>query len=415
MKAMSFNEKLAMYANLLVTRGMNVQPGQFVQIGFEGSEAEALMLHVVDSAYEHGARHVNVIYNHPRIKYAQLTKGPADERFFFPLDMRLRSEQIVDSEGCYLDIRSNVEPNLFDDIPELASEHITASREARERLYAEGINKGKLAWSIACVPSLKAAKLLYPEAPDAEDAARAYWDAIFRMTMTDQPNCLELWEKLDEVLHKRTAMLNSLQIRTLQFSGPDTALTIGLSDQANWLGGSKKTSAGKSFTANVPSYEVFTTPDWRQTEGTVRITRPFNVAGVLVEGLCLEFRDGKISSISATKNQAAYEALVKKDPGACQLGEVALVGLDSPIYKEGRLFNNTLFDENAACHIATGNGYAAGIRNGWNMSRDELAALGRNESVTHDDVMISDPDVSVTATTWSGEEVLLIENGVWRT
>lgn len=408
----SFDDKLSMYARLLAEVGLNVQKGQFVQITFETGYAEELALRVMKYAYGRGARHVQLSYNHPRATRAQLTSQSIDDRFYFPLSERVRNDHIVDTEGCSLSLRTNVDPEIFSDMAALAGEHEVASRRMRERFYREGINKGKVSWCVACPPSPKAAQKAYPHLSES-DAFAHYWDAIFRMTMSDQSDCIEKWRVLDERLHERRKKLDSLCIRKLRFTGPGTSLSVGLSAESRWLGGSKETAAGKLFTANVPSFEVFTTPDWRQTEGTVTITRPFNVASVCVEGLVLEFRDGRIVNFSAEKNQEAYRSLISKDQGASQLGEVALVGRDSPVFREEVVFNNTLYDENAACHIATGNGYSMGINNGWNLSKEELTEIGCNSSVTHEDVMISGPRVNVDAHTQGGMRIALIRDGYW--
>ncbi len=409
----SFDDKLSMYARLLAEVGLNVQKGQFVQIAFESGYAEELALRVMEYAYERGARHVQLSYTHPRATKAQLTGQSIDDRFFFPLSERVRNDHVVDTEGCYLGLRTYAEPDIFNDIAALSGEHQAASMRMRERFYKEGINKGKVSWCVACPPSPKAAQKVYPELSEGA-AFVQYWDAIFRMTMSDESDCIEKWKRLDERLHERRRKLDMLGIRELRFYGEGTALYVGLSEESRWLGGSKETAAGKSFSANVPSFEVFTTPDWRRTEGKVKITRPFNVSGVLVEGLELEFRSGRIVKISATKNEDAYRALIQKDEGARQLGEVALVGRDSPVSQEGVVFNNTLYDENAACHIATGSGYSVCIHNGWNLSKEELEKVGCNNSVTHNDVMISGPGVDVDAITHSGETVALIRDGYWK-
>ncbi|MBI5004081.1 aminopeptidase [Candidatus Kaiserbacteria bacterium] len=413
MLQMSFDQKLSMYARLLVDRGMNVQPGQFVLVAFEGGVSEDLALLVMEHAYRRGARHVDVIYEHPRIKHARLTLGPADDRFFFPLHTVLGREQIVDSQGCVLALRTNIEPDLFNEIPQLAGEYDGAYRkQVLGRFHQEGINKGQVSWCVACPPSPKAAQKAYPEL-GAEDAFAAYWDAVFHMTMADKEDCIEHWEALDATLHERCGKLDALNIRTLNFYGPETRLTVGLSQASRWKGGSEKSASGKTFLPNIPTFEVFTTPDRRLTEGRVRITRPVNLDGVLVEGLRLEFKDGKIVAFDADTNRDAYDAFIAKDEGARMLGEVALVGTDSPVFQEGRIFNNTLYDENAACHIATGRGYTTCFENGWNLGKEDLLELGFNQSATHQDVMISDHDVDVDAITADGSEVALLRNGRW--
>jgi aminopeptidase len=410
---MSFDQKLSMYARLLVERGLNVQPGQFVLVGFEGGVSEDLALLVVEHAYRRGARHVDVVYEHPRIKYARLTVGPADDRFFFPLHIVLGRERIVDSQGCALALRTNIEPDLFDEIAQLAGEYDDQYRkQVLGRFHQEGINKGKVSWCVACPPSLRAAQKVYPEL-GADEALAAYWNAVFRMTMADKEDCIERWAALDTKLHERRRKLDDLNIRKLRFQGPGTHLIVGLSQASRWKGGSEESATGKIFLPNIPTFEVFTTPDRRMTEGHVRITRTLNLDGVLVEGLTLEFSNGKIVDFDAKTNKEAYAAFIAKDAGASMLGEVALVGTDSPVFKEERIFNNTLYDENAACHIATGRGYTTCFENGWNLGKEDLLELGFNQSATHQDVMISDHNVDVDGRTADGREVALLRKGQW--
>jgi aminopeptidase len=391
---------------------MNVQKGQFVQISFEAGCAEELALRAVEHAYRRGARHVHLAYSHPRVKRAQLDFADPEDRFFFQLYDRQRSEHIVDSHGCMLGLMTNPEPDLFEDMAILSGEHQAAQRRWSERFYKEGINKGKVAWCLACPPSPKWAAKVYPSLSE-DTAYQTLWQAVFRMTMSDREDCIDAWEKLDAKLHERRRMLNYLQIRELHFTGPDTNLRVGLSSLSRWLGGTKDTAHGIPFTANVPSYEVFTTPDRRTANGFVRITKPLLLAGVLVEGLALEFRDGKVVEATAHSNEAAYQAHIAKDAGASFLGEVALVGMDSPVAQENTIFKNTLYDENAACHIATGSGYSMGLENGWNLSAKDLEEAGLNQSATHTDVMISDSLVSVDARTQGGDTVALMRMGHW--
>lgn len=401
-----------MYAKLLVRRGSNVQPGQDVQIDYE-PYAEELAHLALEEAYACGARHVHLTYTHPRAKYAQLTKGPESERFYFPPYEKARYDSIVDSGGCYLNLRSDSEPDLFKEISTLSAQYKTAMyKSMKARFTAEGINKGRVAWCIAYVSTPKSAVKIYPDL-SLEDAHRAYWDAIFRMTYCDTEDCLERWEDIDRLLHARRAKLDARALSKLHFKGPGTDLTVGLSPRARWMGGSKKTVDGKSFTANVPSFEVFTTPDWRQTEGKVRITRPILLVDTLVEGLELEFEKGVVVQARASTGIDTYRSHIATDPGASRLGEVALVGGDSPVLRESKLLREILYTENGACHIATGMGYVTCLKDGFLATKEELEALGRNDSVTHLDVMISDKEVDVWGFGQHGTEAQLLSKGDW--
>ena len=241
----------------------------------------------------------------------------------------------------------------------------------------------------------------------------ALWRDIFRMTFADQDDCLKLWSEHLDRLARRTEALNAMQIKTLQFKNESngTDLRVTLSDKACWVSGRKKTAQGIDVCLNIPTFEVFTTPDWRGTEGRVALTRPVMINGSLVEGLEVVFKDGEIVEVSGDKNVAAYEALIHTpgDPTAKRLGEVALVGVDSPIFQAGRIYQHTLYDENAACHIATGMAYTVGIENGDKLAPQELDKLGFNrQAKTHQDVMISDEHTTVLA---DGKEIIV--GGRW--
>ena len=238
---------------------------------------------------------------------------------------------------------------------------------------------------------------------------------MFEMTLTDRPGHIERLTQNDLKLRSRAAKLDELQLKTLHFTGLNTDLTIGLSPRAHWLGGSK-VAHGKHerrHTPNAPTYEVYTTPDWRTVSGTVRLTKEIVIDGSVIEEGQLTFEAGRVTKVAAKTGQEILEEMVHSDEGAAQLGEVALVGLDSPIAKQGRVFRANVPDENAACHIALGASFLAAIHDGDSLSKAEATKLGCNVSALHHDVMISDFDTTVTATGYDGQTYTLIEGGHW--
>ena len=204
-----------------------------------------------------------------------------------------------------------------------------------------------------------------------------------------------------------------MKIKELHFTGKGTDLTVGLSENAIFKGGTDESPRGVPFEPNIPTEEVFTTPDYRVTRGRVQTTRPFLINGKLITDLSLEFTDGEISSFSATNGEDTFREYINSDEGSKRLGEVALVGVDSPVYQSGLVYQEILFDENAACHIAVGSAYKFCIDGGDTMTKEELTAIGCNESTVHTDMMISSEEVDVTAKTYSGETVELIKAGKW--
>jgi aminopeptidase len=209
-------------------------------------------------------------------------------------------------------------------------------------------------------------------------------------------------------------MLNDLGVKSLKFTGPGTDLVVGLSERARFRGGSDRGPSGASYEPNIPTEECFTTPDWRKTEGRVRATRPFLINGVLIRDLVLNFRNGEIASFEASAGAETFREYIASDAGAKRLGEVALVGIDSPVFKSGKVFEEILFDENAACHIAVGFAYKNCLSDFQNLTNEDVERIGCNESVVHTDMMISDEHVSVDAELYKGGTLRLINNGEWQ-
>ncbi len=285
-------------------------------------------------------------------------------------------------------------------------------RQSLKHYYQEGIGKSKVHWTVAGAATPQWGKKVFPELPNHE-AFQSLWEEIFKVCRADKPDCLELWEKHNAMLHKRSRKLTEMGIQELHFKGPGTDLKVFLSPKAIFRGGSDRSPRGVSFEPNIPTEECFTTPDCRLTEGKVHVTRPFFVNGKSVEGLELTFQNGAIKHFSAVKGKETFEAYINSDAGGCRLGEVALVGIDSPVYQSGRVFQEILFDENAACHIAVGFAYHFCLKDGEKMSKEELEAVGCNDSHVHTDMMISSEEVDVHARTYSGQHIVLIRQGKW--
>lgn len=403
------------FIQLLVEQGCNVQPGQQVLVFAEPSNLHLLEL-AAEACYGRGARYVDYDVSLPRLDRTHLLRSSPNRRGFVPTYKAVQIDQIVDSQGAVLAFRSQDEPDLYADLDakqqQNLNEMMVARRDAVKRYRDEGVLQRQIGWCLAGPPSPNWARKVFPEL-GSEEAVEALWRDIFRMTFADQENCLQLWaEHLDRLAH-RAQQLNERKIRQLRFVNPGngTDLKVELSSIASWVSGRKTTAYGVEVCLNIPTFEVFTTPDWRGTEGTVGITRPAMINGTLVEGLRLRFEKGEIVSVEAEKNAAAYEALINTpgDPTARRLGEVALVGVDSPIFQSGRIYHHTLYDENAACHIATGMAYTVGVENGDQLSPEELDRIGFNRKAkTHQDVMISDEDTTVYA---DGKEILV--QGRW--
>jgi aminopeptidase len=411
--ALTFEEKQRNYVQLLVEQGVNLQPEQQLQINIEPGDI-ALGELAAELAYRRGAKYVDLTLSSPRRDALQIAHAAPRHRNFIPGYVTVRSDQIVDTKGAILSFRSSSEPDLFATLDQRhVADFQAAAYEMRKRLATEGITAMGINWCLAGPPSRKWAQKVFPGV-DPDEAVSKLWDDIFAMTFADQPDCLVRWRNHLDQLGRRAEKLSSLQIKELHFTGPGTDLVVGLSEKATFVAGRKSTPAGIPFCPNVPTFEAYTTPDWRRTNGKARITRPAIINGVKVIDLEVTFKEGEIVATSAAKNVDTYNALIATDPGAKRLGEIALVGIDSPIFRTGRVFESTLYDENAACHFATGRAYEVGLIGGRQMSPTELAEHGYNHSKTHQDVMISNEEVSVHAITYSGKEIPLLERGSWK-
>lgn len=409
--SLSFTQKLHRLAELIVMSA-GVKKGSYVLLNFYPG-AEELARAVAGLAYRRGASFVHYLYEDPSITYEQLTNAPESMRNYFSHTEALAWEHVMLTDGCAIQLRTELDQDLFGPISERLGNWEDAKQKMRGRFRTQAVERGQVAWTLVYVPSQASAKLAFPElSPQAGVAA--YWDAIFAMTFVDQPDWQQRWQKSQYRLVVRREELNRRHVNTLHFTSPGgTDLKVGLTIASEWLGGARATPTGRTFTANVPTFEVYTTPDWRTVEGVVLVTKPVLVEGVLVEDLQLEFVDGEVVEFSAASGEEAMERFLATDDGARRAGEIALVDSTSPVAKQGRLFKSIIYDENAACHLALGMGYITPLKGAEKMDKTMLVGIGRNDSVKHTDFMISDETTTVKGLCDNGDVVTIIENGLW--
>lgn len=404
---------LERYARLLVKHGANVQPGQMVNVSAEVVHRDFAYM-VAQEAYRAGASSVILDLAEPRLQKFKLDSVREEYLAVVPNHVPAKYQQILDDGGATIKIIGPEYPLLLADVPpKRVNEERKAFYQAVKSFYEDGIGKSMVHWTIGAAATPSWGQRVFPEL-SADEAEDALWNAIFSIVRVDQADFLEVWSAHNETLHRRARALNALEIEKLHFEGPGTDLFVSLDRRARFKGGTDIGPHGEPFEPNIPTEECFTTPDCRKTNGVVRATRPFLVNGVLIEGLSITFDDGVITSFDAVKGRETFEEYLSSDPGARRLGEVALVGIDSPVFKSGRVFEEILFDENAACHIAVGSAYKFCLEGGSSLSKEELANIGCNESSVHTDMMISDEHVSVTAHTYGGEQICLIQDGQWQ-
>lgn len=406
-------EALDRYADLLVTHGVNVQPGQVLLITAEAAVRD-FAVRVVDAAYRRGVKYVQLDLIDGRAGRSRFLHSEDENLDFVPDYVTARFNELVDKNAATLRLVGSEDPDLLSDLdPAKLNRARVASYQAAKRFYDDGIGRGRVHWTVAAAATEGWGKKVFPHLSRLE-AKQRLWEEIIRLVRADQPNCLEVWDQHNEKLHERAKKLTEMKVSELHFSGAGTDLRVGLSEKAIFRGGTDIGPYGVPFEPNIPTEEVFTTPDWRRTTGRVRVTRPFLVNGQLIEDLKLEFSEGRVTEIKASSGKETLAAYIASDEGASRLGEVALVGIDSPVFQSGLVFQEILFDENAACHIAVGSAYKSCLEEGEDLNPDQLAEVGCNESSAHTDMMISDEQVDVVARTYSGDQVTLLEQGVWK-
>ncbi len=407
-----FQTNLKNYAELIVKHGLNIQKGQIVNIGAEVIHRE-LAYQIAKAAYKQGAKYVNIDLSEPRLIKDRIENCSDEDLKFVPSYISEKYDEILENTGANIRITGMEDSEILSSLdPKKINTMRMQTRLALKKFYDEGIGKSKVHWTVVAGATPQWGKRIFPDLAEKE-AEAALWDAIFKACRVDKENCLELWKEHNSKLHSRAKSLTEMKVKELHFTGPGTDLKVGLSNKAIFKGGSDTSPRKVEFEPNIPTEEVFTTPDYRETNGKVKATRPFLINGVLIKDLEMEFKNGILANFKASQGEDTFKAYISSDEGAKRLGEVALVGIDSPIYQSGIIFEEILYDENAACHIAIGSAYKFCIEGGDNLTDKQAEEIGCNESSVHTDMMISSPEVDCVAITYDGKQVELIKNGAW--
>ncbi len=318
------------------------------------------------------------------------------------------------SEGgaCVLSIISS-DPEIFKGIDAQKIARVNAAASKAMKPWQQIVMADQLQWSLVSIPSVAWAKKVFPNYTP-QKAQEALWDAIFNVCRVKGGNVVAEWQQHTEKTTHRRDKMNALNFDMLHLESKNgTDLKIGLANGAIWEGAQSQTPQGYKFIANIPTEEIFTAPDRMRVDGIVYGTKPYVYNGNVIEGFCLKFENGKIVDFDAYAGKEILDKIFKTDEGATRIGEIALVPSSSPINKSGILFYNTLFDENASCHIAFGKGYPGTIAGGKEMSTEQLLENGVNDSLIHEDVMVGSPDMKITGITKTGEKIIVFENGEW--
>ena len=400
----STEESLAAYARLAVRVGVNLQSGQRLAINALLEHAP-LARAIAASAYDAGASYVDVLYVDQHVRRAHIVGVADDALGWSPPWLVQRLDDLGKDGAALIAITGNPEPEIFAD---LDGERIAAARMRALTEASLRLTDGLVNWSIVAFPNEGWARTVFGE----PDVGRL-WEAVARAVRLDEPDPVAAWKEHLAALGRRADSLNGHAFDSLRYRGPGTELTIGLHPDSTWLSAVDISSAGIECVANMPTEEVFTTPDARRVDGTVRATYPLQLQGSVIRNLRMRFEAGRAVEIHADEGESFIRAHAASDDGAARLGEVALVDRTSRVGQTGLVFYDTLFDENASSHIALGSAIGQAVPRASSLTPNERHEQGINHSSLHTDFMIGSPEVDVWGVTADGAETPILAGGDW--
>lgn len=406
-------ELLNKYAAFTVQVGVNVQKGQtlIIRCPVEGAYFGRACM---EAAYKAGARDVAIRWEDEKAARIRMELGE-EEALSETKPYELRSYlDYAESEGgcCLLAIHAS-DPEIFKGLDTAKINRVSLAKQEAMKSWREYTMKDRVQWCVVAIPTPAWAASVFPGLAE-DEAQEKLWSAIFDVCRVTGGDPVSAWKEHVAKTSACRDKLNELQLESIHMTSANgTDLTVGLAEGHTWEGACSKAENGAVFIANVPTEEVFTAPHRERVNGVVKGTKPYVYNGQLIEGFSVTFKDGVVVDYSAEKNAELLGQLLDSDEGARRIGEIALVPASSPINRSGLLFYNTLFDENAACHIAFGAGYPTTVKGGAAMTTEELLACGVNDSAIHEDVMVGAEDMTITGLTKSGEAVTIFENGEW--
>lgn len=412
MVLLNFEENLQKYAKLLVAKGLNVQQDDWVKVSIAVDQAPLARL-ITKEAYDLGAEKVIIEWSDDEITKQHYTNQPEEVLTNIPKYKIEESEDhVLNHRVCRLTVLSN-DPGLLNEVDpsKVAAFQKVAGKAFKAQRVAT--QNDDLKWTVAAAAGTGWASHVFPDLNTSEEQVEALWDQIFKTCRVYDEDPVEAWDKHKETLKEKAGKLNDYQFDALHYKAPGTDLKLGLPKNHIWMSAESFDPKGVEFIANMPTEEVFTSPDTRRMDGVVRSTKPLSYAGTLIEGIEVHFKDGKIVDISAEKGDETIKKLVTDNDGATGLGEVALVPNPSPISQSGITFFETLFDENASNHLAIGASYPTTIQGGKEMNEEELKKHGMNVSDTHVDFMIGSEKMNIDGIKKDGTVVPIFRNGDW--
>ena len=412
----SQQELLEKYAEAIVRVGLNIRTGQRLIINLAATRGvpyqfAPLVREVAKAAYRVGARYVDVIWGDEemlRLRAQYAPRDSFDEYSTWQIDAVMRmvekGDALLSITGSDPDLLGGLDPEI---LGMMQKTHLQQFSKVSEKVSANAIN-----WCVVAAAGEGWAKKVFPElAP--EKAQEKLWEAIFETTRINQPDPIAAWQEHIINLRGRAKYLQAKQYTALHYSAPGTDFTLGLPNGHIWVSAQSLAQNGIAFTANMPTEEVFTLPDRNRADGVIKSTYPLSYGGTLIDDFQVTFEKGRITKVSAQKGESVLQKLVDTDEGSHRLGEVALVTASSPIAQRGHLFYNTLYDENASCHIAIGRAYRFTLTGGTELTDEEFTAAGGNVSLNHVDFMIGSPTMDIDGIKQDGAREPVMREGEW--
>ena len=396
-------DRLAEYARLTVRVGLNLQPGQVLAVNALLEHAP-LARAVAKEAYAAGAQFVDVFYVDQHVRRVHIQSAPEESLDWSPPWLVKRMKSLGETGWALLGISGNPEPEVFAD---LDGGRVGRARMSEVTKASLELTEGLCNWSIVACPTKGWAQTVFGE-PDVD----RLWDAVASAVRLDEDDPVAAWQAHIDSLRERAAALNSRRFDSIRYCGPGTDLTIGLHSDGSWLAACEEIR-GIRYVPNMPTEEVFTMPDARRADGTVRATYPLQIQGTIVRGLEVRFENGRAVDVKADEGEELMRTHIASDEGSAHLGEIALVDSSSRVGKTGIVFFDTLFDENAASHIAFGAGIMQAVEGAMALSPDERRTRGVNHSSIHTDFMIGSRELDISGVDKGGSETPILKAGDW--
>ena len=406
----SFDEKLTAYAELAVKVGVNLQPGQRLVIRAP-IESAPFVQKMAACAYRIGSPLVSVMYNDDQLSLIRFQNAPAGSFDTFPEWEADALVACAERGDAFIRVSATDPDLLKDENPDDVSVSIKSAQRHLAK-YMKYPMSDAIPWLVISMPIPRWATKVFPGLSD-EEATEKLWDAMFKACRMEKEDPIKAWKQHIAALKERSDYLNAKKFVELRYKGEGTDLTLGLPKGHIWKSGQSVAKSGVTFVANLPTEEVFTMGDRNKANGVVKSSKPLNYGGTVIDHFAITFKDGKAIEATAEQGEETLKKLIETDDGSARLGEIALVPHRSPISDSGILFFNTLYDENAASHLALGRAYRFNLEGGKEMTDEAFKAAGGNDSLVHVDFMIGNDSIDIDGVTESGDVEPIMRKGEW--